>query len=141
MFVSCIYLDIYFTLFAGFKIQFNTDEGKVTVTGVTGKGGCIQLEVKYKGNDDWQECGGCITADTTVILSVHCPAGQTRRRRAAGDVEDVRSRICYRTLCSDPIVAEKGKFELFWCIRLIRFLCERNNAKHSYIFMTEETGC
>ncbi len=96
----------------GVTIEFNEDEGKVIVTGVQDSGGCIQLEVKYEGSSsDWMECGKCITADSEVVLADWCPQTLKRRRRAAGDVDEVRAKYCEgrgsSALCSDPISAKE----------------------------------
>ncbi|XP_022111556.1 synaptogenesis protein syg-2-like isoform X2 [Acanthaster planci] len=94
---------------AGITVEYNTDDGTVKVTGLKIENSCIQLEVKYEGNDTWQECGKCIDSDQTVTLSEWCAVSQTRRRRAVGDIEDVRAKLCIGGLCSKAAPAEQVK--------------------------------
>ncbi|XP_038066086.1 tyrosine-protein kinase Mer-like [Patiria miniata] len=86
---------------SGITVEFNKKDGTVGVGGLKGNG-CIKLEVQYQGNDTWQECGDCITSDQKVTLSDHCASSQKRRRRAVGDIEAVRAKLCIGGLCSAP---------------------------------------
>lgn len=81
----------------------------VSITGLTGGGECIKLEVNYEANSDFKECGDCITADSEVDLAVWCQ--QTRKN--VGDVEDVQAKFCrmYGEICSDGIIVRKGIYE------------------------------
>ncbi|XP_038065701.1 tyrosine-protein kinase receptor TYRO3-like isoform X1 [Patiria miniata] len=80
--------------------------GTVQVIGLRNEGACIQLEVRYDPSNPWINCGECMTTDMTVVLSVRCPQPRSRRRRGAGAVE-VRARLCYGDLCSEPVVVEQ----------------------------------
>ncbi|XP_033641699.1 uncharacterized protein LOC117301803 [Asterias rubens] len=98
---------------AALTIEFNKGADTVKVSGFKGEG-CIQLEVKYVikgGSTDWIDCGECVTADSEVVLADWCPQTQKRRRRAVGDVGEVRAKYCRTsgsvTLCSDPITPEE----------------------------------
>ncbi|XP_038065705.1 tyrosine-protein kinase Mer-like [Patiria miniata] len=93
----------------GIVIEFNTDSGSMKVEWLKEENGCIQLEVQYQGNDTWQECGDCIESDQTVTLSEWCASSQRRRRRAVGDIEAVRARLCIGGLCSQPTDVRKVK--------------------------------
>ncbi|XP_038064953.1 Down syndrome cell adhesion molecule-like protein 1 homolog [Patiria miniata] len=93
---------------SGITVEFNKDEDTVKVEGLKEGNGCIQLEVRYQGNDTWQECGDCIESDQTVTLSEWCASSQKRRRRAVGDIEAVRSRHCIGGLCSQPAEADEA---------------------------------
>ncbi|XP_038065573.1 uncharacterized protein LOC119735735 isoform X5 [Patiria miniata] len=91
---------------SGITVGFNKKDGTVAVGGLKEGNGCIQLEVQYQGNGTWKECGACISSDQKVKLSEWCASSQKRRRRAAGDIEAVRSKKCFDDLCSEPAAAE-----------------------------------
>ncbi|XP_022108621.1 nephrin-like isoform X2 [Acanthaster planci] len=93
----------------GITVEYNTDDGTVKVTGLRIENSCIQLEVKYEGSDTRQECGKCIASNRTVTLSEWCAASQKRRRRAVGDIEDVRAKLCIGGLCSEAAPAKQVK--------------------------------
>ncbi|XP_022111385.1 tyrosine-protein kinase receptor TYRO3-like isoform X2 [Acanthaster planci] len=91
-------------------VEYDKDDGTVKVNWLkVVENGCIQLEVKYEGNDSWQECGKCIDSDQTVTLSEWCAVSQTRRRRAVGDIEDVLSKLCIDGLCSEAAPAKQAE--------------------------------
>ena len=91
-------------------IEYNKDTGQVNVDWPKKEGSCIQLEVQYRGNQDWQKCGECISSSQTVTLSTWCSPQQRRRRQAAGVVESVRAKLCYENggICGEPLDARKG---------------------------------
>ncbi|XP_038064959.1 tyrosine-protein kinase Mer-like [Patiria miniata] len=92
---------------SGIAVGFNKKDGTVEVGGLKEENACIQLEVRYQGNDTWQECGACIESDQTVTLPDHCASSQKRKRRAVGAIEAVRSKLCIGGLCSQPADAKE----------------------------------